>query len=102
MGLSIDSSIGVRQALVTNISQIRNPYGFPCIPHSPELMPYYRRNMRLAIVSSRNPDACEAQALAADIQEEIRFLKYRLEVLEGRPSSPARDSHIKATIARLN
>jgi hypothetical protein len=58
--------------------------------------------MRLAIVSSRNLDACEAQALAADIQEEIRFLKYRLEVLEGRQSSPARDSHIKATIARLN
>ena len=64
-------------------------------------MPYYRWNMRLAIVSSRNLDACEAQALAADIQEEIRFLTYRLEVLEGRPSSPARDSHIKATIARL-
>jgi hypothetical protein len=58
--------------------------------------------MRLAIVSSRDLDGCEAQVLAADIQEEIRFLKYRLEVLEGRPSSPARDSHIKATLARLN
>jgi len=58
--------------------------------------------MRLAIVSRRNLDACEPQALAADIQEEIRFLRYRLEVLEGRPGSPARDGHIKATIARLN
>ncbi len=57
--------------------------------------------MHLIILSRRNRDAHEASTVETDIREEIRFLEYRLEVLQGRPASPARDRHIKATIARL-
>jgi hypothetical protein len=55
----------------------------------------------LTIVSRRDSDAHEAPSVETDIREEIRFLEYRLEVLQSRPASPARDGHIKATIARL-
>lgn len=57
--------------------------------------------MHLTIVSRRDREAHEAHAVETDIQEEIRFLEYRLEVLKGRLASPARDRHIKATLARL-
>ncbi|HZT37202.1 MAG TPA: hypothetical protein VFA28_04845 [Bryobacteraceae bacterium] len=57
--------------------------------------------MRLVIVSRRSCDTRRAPAVETDIQQEIRFLQYRLEVLRNRPASPARDGHIQATLARL-
>lgn len=67
---------------------------------TPARVAYFSR-MHLVIVSRRNCNPQPSPAVETDILEEIRFLEYRLEVLQNRPPSPARDRHIQATLARL-
>lgn len=40
-------------------------------------------------------------AISQDVNEEIRFLAYRLEVLAQWPNSPCKDARVAATHARL-
>ena len=57
--------------------------------------------MKVEVIAESPPARAARPEIARDVQEEIRFLMYRLDVLEGWPGSALRDGRIAATAAGL-